>query len=368
MYEIGYKCMSCRWVSRGTEPRYKCAKCGGAIEVVYDYAKMSDAFISQQFRHMPPVHMKYYFALPLKRPARAVTMGEGGTPLIPLSKKLMVKFEGINPTGSFKDRGSSAEISKAVELGRDTVVCASTGNMGASIAAYASAAGIKAVIFTPGFAEPVKLKQMRYYGADVRTAGETYSEALRASVECAKGCGAYLTGDYPYRLEGQKTVAYEIVDQMNFMVPDNIIIPVGNGTLFYATYKAFLEMRRLGIAKRMPRLIAVQAQGCRPIVDAVEIGAESVACAEGASTIADAINCDYPVDGAGVLTAIRKSGGSAVAVGDEEMIVAKKQLALRGIYAEISSAAAYAAYLKMGEGLKGRTVVVATGIGFKDNY
>ncbi|MCX8206075.1 MAG: pyridoxal-phosphate dependent enzyme, partial [Candidatus Micrarchaeota archaeon] len=125
-------------------PLYRCPGCGGSLEVTYDYAKMRASFISAQFRFVCPSHMKYHFALPLKEPHNAITMSEGGTPLICISEGLYAKFEGVNPTGSFKDRGSSVEISKACELGIDHVACASTGNMGASVAAYAARAGVRA--------------------------------------------------------------------------------------------------------------------------------------------------------------------------------------------------------------------------------
>ncbi len=366
MFAIGYRCMDCGSGVKGTEPVFKCRHCGGSLEVIYDYERMHADFIPMQFRYMPPTHMKYHFALPLKKPHNAVTMGEGGTPLINIGDNTYVKYEGVNPTGAFKDRGSSVEISMAVELGKKQVVCASTGNMGASIAAYAARAGIEAVIFTPDFAEPVKLKQMKYYGAKIVKGGKTYSEALRKSVEYAQKTGAYITGDYPYRLEGQKTVAYEIVDQMNLAVPDNIVIPVGNGTLFYATYKAFNEMKCLGIVDRMPRLIAVQASGCAPIVNAFRKNMEKAEPIRKPETIASAINCDDPVDGAGVLKAIRKSKGDAVAVSDGQSIEAKLALAKKGVYAEISSATAYAGYLKLKP--RGTTVIVITGVGFKDKY
>jgi len=366
MFAIGYKCMDCNKEIGGAQPVFRCPRCGGSLEVLYDYEQIKANFIPMQFRYMPPTHMKYYFALPLRKPHNVVTMNEGGTPLVQIGEDLLVKYEGINPTGAFKDRGSSVEISMAREFGKKEVVCASTGNMGASIAAYASKAGMRAVIFTPGFAEPVKLKQMEYYGAKIVKGGRTYSEALERSVEYAKKSGAYITGDYPYRLEGQKTVAYEIVDQMNFDAPDNIVIPVGNGTLFYATYKAFKEMITLGIAHKMPKLIAVQASGCAPIVDAFKRDKSKVTPVKNPRTIASAINCDNPVDGAGVLRALKETKGEAVAVSDQEMRSAKRGLARKGIYAEISSAAAYAGYLKLRP--KGRTVIIITGVGFKDKY
>ncbi|MEM0437950.1 MAG: threonine synthase [Candidatus Micrarchaeia archaeon] len=366
MFETGYKCMECSKAYRTPEILYRCPACGGALEVTYDYAKVKANFISEQFRFMCPKHMKYHFALPLKEPHNAVTMGEGGTPLIKISEGLYAKFEGVNPTGSFKDRGSSVEISKAIELGRTHVACASTGNMGASVAAYAAHGGIKATIFVPPFAEKIKLKQMEYYGAEIRVVRGTYTRVMEECAKYAKKAGAYLTGDYPYRLEGQKTVAYEIADQMGYEVPDNIVIPVGNGTLFYATYKAFKEMGELGIARKIPRLIAVQAGGCASVVDAYVHKRARLLPVKRPKTIAGAINCDLPVEGAGILRALRESNGMAIAVSDREMIRAKRELSQKGIYPEISSAAAYAALPKLK--MAGKTVIVVTGIGFKDKY
>lgn len=366
MFENGYKCMECSKAHRTNEVLYKCPACAGALEITYDYAKMRASFITEQFRFICPSHMKYHFALPLKEPHNAVTMGEGGTPLIRIGNGLYAKFEGVTPTGSFKDRGSSVEISKAIELGKTHVACASTGNMGASVAAYAARGGIKATIFVPPFAEKIKLKQMEYYGAEIRVVRGAYTRVMVECAKYAKKAGAYLTGDYPYRLEGQKTVAYEIADQMGYEVPDNIVIPVGNGTLFYATYKAFKEMRKLGLAKKMPRLIAVQASGCASVVDAYVHKRKHLQAVRHPKTIAGAINCDLPVEGTGILRALRESKGMAVAVSDREMIRAKKELSKKGVYPEISSAAAYAALPKLG--LNGKTVIVITGIGFKDEY
>ncbi len=362
----GYVCLKCGAEYETEDLMYKCPECGGSLEVVYDYDKVRAAFVNQFYRYSPPVHLKYSFLLPMSRPHDSVTLGEGGTPLIPLENNLFVKFEGLNPTGSFKDRGSQVEISMALEMGAEEVVCASTGNMGASISAYAAHAGLKATIFTPKFAEPVKLKQIQKYSARVVKSGKLYSDALAKAVEYANKRDAYLTGDFPFRLEGQKTVAFEIVDQLNGHVPDNIIIPVGNGTLFYATYKAFYEMEVLGIVDKMPRLIGVEAKGCKPLYNAFNRGSYTFKPAKNPKTIAGAINCDNPVDGEGVLRAVYETKGKIAVVSDSEMKVAKNQLAMKGIYAEISSAAAYAVYKK--EKLKGLTIAVLTGMGWKDPY
>ena len=362
----GYVCLDCGSEFETENVMYKCPECGGSLEVVYDYDRVRSLFITKFYRYSPPSHLKYSYLLPMNNPHDALTLGEGGTPLIPVDSGLMVKFEGMNPTGSFKDRGSQVELSMARELGAKEVVCASTGNMGASVSAYAAHAGIKAKIFTPKFAEPIKLKQIKMYGAEVISGGKTYSYALKRAYDYANKSGAYLTGDFPFRLEGQKTVAFEIVDQLNGSIPDNIIIPVGNGTLFYATYKAFKEMSLLGLVDHMPKLYGVEANGCKPLVNAFKRGSLEFNPVKSPSTIAGAINCDAPVDGAGVLRAVYESKGKLLAVSDNDMLTAKKELAEKGLYVEISSASAYAAYKKLK--IKGQTILIATGMGWKDPY
>jgi threonine synthase len=296
-----------------------------------------------------------------------VTLHEGGTPLLrdPDGRDLFFKYEGVNPTGSFKDRGTAIEISRAKELGVQNVACATTGNMGASVSAYCAVAKMNAHIFTTKFAEPAKIRQIKAYGASVTVVPGTYDDALAESKKTRDEKGYYLMGDYPLRGEGQKSVAFEIADQLNWGVPDNVIVPIGNGTLAWATYKAFRELETVGLTNKMPRIIGVQARGCNPVYNSFIHNLDYIVPLKKTNTIASAINCNNPVDGLETLTAIRESNGLCIQLSDEEILRAKAEMGKLGIYAEVSGAASYGAYKKLKLG--GKTVCVVTGHGLKDS-
>ncbi|MBI4017479.1 MAG: threonine synthase [Candidatus Aenigmarchaeota archaeon] len=321
---------------------------------------------SLAFAHTRPHHWKYWMFYPVRR-ERAITMEEGGTPLLQSKAyaNVLFKYEGANATGSFKDRGSTVEITHAKELGAHSVVCASTGNMGASVAAYASRARINVEVWLPTRTSGVKINQIKAYGAEVKRYGRTYNETLEKTFELARE-GAYLAGDYAYRLEGQKSVAFEIADQLHWHVPDHIVVPVGMGTLAFATYKAFAELRALGVTRHVPKLVVVQAAGCAPLVKAFESGADVIEQVKRPKTVASAIDRDMPNYGHEVLHALKKTGGRAVAVTDAQILKAQKALGKEGIYAEPGAAASYAGALKMK--LDGSVVCVITGSGLKDPF
>ncbi|MDO8627623.1 MAG: pyridoxal-phosphate dependent enzyme, partial [Candidatus Diapherotrites archaeon] len=179
MYSTHYVCFKCG-TKYEKDVLYECKKCHYSLDIVYDYAKIKKEFDERYFFQTPVKHLKYYAFYPIKDPKKIVSMQEGGTPLLQSKqeKNFFFKLEGCNPTGVFKDRGSSIEITKALEFGAKKVVCASTGNMGASISAYARRAGIQAEIFVPKFAEKVKLKQMKFYGAEIKVINGTYTKVL----------------------------------------------------------------------------------------------------------------------------------------------------------------------------------------------
>ena len=334
--------------------------------LVYKNRAQRKAVRSKTFALARPYHWKYWMFYPVRR-ERTVTLEEGGTPLLQSTKhtNLLFKYEGENPTGSFKDRGSTLEITHARELGAHKVVCASTGNMGASVAAYAARARIGAEIFLTKGASAVKTAQIRAYGAFVVRYGKTYTETLEKTFELARQ-GAYLTGDYAYRLEGQKSVAFEIADSMKWRVPAYVFVPVGMGTLAFATYKAFAEMKEVGLTYRMPKIVVVQAAGCAPLVKAWESGAHVIEPAKKPKTIASAIDCDLPNYGHEVLHALKKTGGFAVSVTDKQIVSAQHSLGKEGIFAEPGAAASYAGFLKVKPGES--AVCVVTGSGLKDPF
>ena len=258
-----------------------------------------------------PTHWKYWAFMPVKDLSRIITMGEGGTPLLENKRlgengRLLIKYEAANPTGSFKDRGSSLEITKALEFRKHRVVLASTGNMGASVAAYAAYAGLGCRVFIPDIAGKEKITQIKAYGAETVAVEGDYSVAIRQAEEYViSNSDSFLTGDYPWRSEGTKTVGFEIADQLYWHVPDYIVVPVGNGTLIWSIYEAFRELALVGITDRVPRIIGVQVEACAPVVHAWENKLDEIIPVRDPKTIATAIACGDPIDGLAALRAIR---------------------------------------------------------------
>jgi threonine synthase len=332
--------------------------------------------VRESFLREPVWHWKYWMFYPLINISKKITLMEGGTPLLKSryfsdkNKEVWFKFEGMNPTGSFKDRGTTVEVSKAVELEMKEVCCASTGNMGASVAAYCARAGIKCKIFLPEriAVSNLKIKQIKTYGAEIiRIKGE-YSHAAKECESYAKKSGSYLMGDYSYRGEGQKSVGFEIADQMNWKVPDYIICPMGNGTLIYATWDSFNDLKKIKIIDKLPKMIGIQAEGCFPIVDAFKKGKKTVKPVDNPNTIATAIECGDPLDGQKALKALRDSKGLAEKVSDKEMLKTIKLLGCKdGLYVEPSGAASLTGLLKLNK-IKGTIVCILTGHGLKDPF
>lgn len=290
-----------------------------------------------------------------------ITMGEGHTPLL---KKLgmYIKCEYINPTGSFKDRGSTIEISHALELGKDEVVVASTGNMAASVAAYAAFAGLKCKVFIPDTIHNNKLKQILAYGATLNQISGDYTVAMRYVEEYSKQHkNTFLAGDYVYRFEGTKEIGREIFNEID--VPDYIIVPIGNGTIYCAIFKAFKDLKKQGRIKTLPKMIGVQAEGCSPIYKAWK-DETLISPVNNPQTIATALICGAPIYGDLVLETANESGGELISVSDEEMKSAQEVLGKNGIYTEVSGAVFYAGFLK--GNYKGSVVGIATGHGLKE--
>jgi len=377
-----FRCFGCGATYLPTDveslPVMRCGKCGGALDAEYDYDSIRKEILSDNFRRDTPTHWKYWPFLPVSDLSSVVTLGEGATPLLTQpaltgsigAAHLYIKYEAQNPTGSFKDRGSSLEITKALEFGKRKVVVASTGNMGASIAAYAAFSGMVCVVFVPNITADTKIRQMRAHGADVRLVDGDYALAIKEAEDYVRQhSDSFLTGDYPWRCEGTKTVGFEILDQMYWKVPDWVIAPIGNGTLLWSLYEAFREMVCVGITDHIPRMAGVQMENCDPVVSAWESNAQTIEPIRNPETVATAIACGEPIDGLGALQALRESDGIGVRVSDEEALAARDVLARRGILVEPSGAVAYAGALKIRDMLAGQTVVcIATGHGLKDMY
>jgi threonine synthase len=310
-----------------------------------------------------------------------VTLGEGWTPLIRARRlgaklgadNLWVKDEGLNPTGSFKARGLACAISMCVELGVSKVAIPSAGNAAGALAAYAAAAGIEAHIFLPRDVPEANYLESKAYGAQVTLVDGLISDCARMVAERAQSEGWYdlSTLKEPYRIEGKKTMGYEVAEQMDWELPDAIFYPTGGGVGLIGMWKAFQEMERMGwIGSRRPKMIAVQAEGCQPVVRAFEEDEPRSRFWEDARTLASGLRVPKPIGDFLILEALRKSGGAAIAVSDTEMLDAGVLLASEeGIYAAPEGAACVAALGKLLESglLKAsdRIVLYNTGTGLK---
>lgn len=349
----------------------RCRVCGGSLDILLDYDEIKK-FIIEDFLREPAWHWKYWMFYPILDLSKKISFKEGGTILMKskffssLLGDLWFKYEGTNPTGSFKDRGSTVEMTKAVELGVKSVCCASTGNMGASVAAYSAKAGINCKIFLPRHVVSQKIKQISIYGAGIVKINGTYADAVKKCCEYSQKTKTYLVGDYVYRGEGEKSIGFEIADQLNWQVPDWIVCPMGNGTMIYSVWDAFNDMKKVGLTKKLPKMVGIQAAGCSPIVNAWKNNSDIVPV-KNPKTVASAIECGDPLDGIKALEALRKSKGLAEIVTDKEMLRKKKELGVReGIFAETAGAASLAGALKLRNRLNGRIVCVITGNGLKE--
>ncbi len=374
------KCIGCGEEYDAEQIIYFCPKCGDLLKVEYLYDKAPEN-LQRTWMNRPISVWRYRELLPIKEESKIVSLGEGGTNLHSCSriaenfglKKIYVKNEGENPTGSFKDRGITVGITKAMELGAKVVACASTGNTSASLAAYAAKAGLKCIILIPsGKVAFGKLSQAMVHGAEVIQIKGNFDDALRVVKElCTKNPVYLLNSINPYRLEGQKTIAYEIVDQLSSRVPDKIIVPVGNAGNISAIWKGFKELYTLNLIDKLPQMIGIQAEGAAPLANALKSGREVVEPLANPETVATAIRIGSPANWKKAVRAIKESGGLAETVSDEEILEAQSLLAkLEGLFIEPASAASIAGLRKLaseGKITKDDLVVcIATGHGLKD--
>ncbi|MBC7318035.1 threonine synthase [Candidatus Bipolaricaulota bacterium] len=287
-----------------------------------------------------------------------LTLGEGRTPLIPaprlaelLGVEILLKLEGLNPTGSFKDRGAAVMVAVLRKKGAKKLCDDSSGNAGASLSAYAARAGIPARIFVPAYASGPKLRQIEAYGAElVRVPGPRPAATAALLGELEKNPDlVYASHNHsPYFLAGLRTLAYEIAEDLRFQEVDHVVVPVGGGALYLGLFYGFSELLRLGWVKKMPRIHAVQAAACAPIVRAHLAGEEEVEEVELGETVAEGVRIPKPARGAEILWALRSCGGEALAVTEEEIMEAQRELARKeGVYVEPTSALSLAGLLRL---------------------
>ncbi len=371
-------CIECGQVYEAEPSSFACRRCGNLLELslVRGGPRLHELTSGSNYLEV----WRYSAAIPFKRTSSRVSLGEGGTPLVRSTRlgeelglaNLYLKNEGQNPTGSFKDRGMTVAVSRAKHLGARVLVCASTGNTSASLAAYASHAGMTAAVVLPsGNVAAGKLTQAVFFGAKILKVQGTFDRALKLLLQVvSSNKGLYLVNSVnPYRVEGQKTVAFEIFEQLGGRVPHWVVLPVGNAGNISAVWKGFNEMRAWGITRQVPRMIGVQAKGAAPIAEAFERGSDRVTPLSSPETIASAIKIGSPVSWMKAFKAIEESKGSALAVTDREIIQARKAIASKeGIFVEAASAAAVAAlkHLKGEVGSDQTIVCIATGSGLKE--
>jgi len=375
------RCIECARVHDMTRPAYVCSSCGNLLEITMDRAAALERISKINMKARPISVWRYRELIPVGNSSRILSLGEGGTPLVDCRnlagrlgmKSLRVKFDGMNPTGSFKDRGMTVGITKAKELGMKTVSCASTGNTSASLAAYAGLAGLKCVVLIPqGKVALGKLAQAMMHGATVVTIKGNFDQALDMVMKSSGRLDMYVLNSVnPFRIEGQKTASFEICDQMGGRSPDVLYIPVGNGGNSAAYWKGFAEYESLGLTKGLPVLRGIQAEGAAPIARMFETGASELSPVMKPDTVATAIRIGNPANWKKTVKAVKESKGSVSTVSDKEILGAQKDLArLEGIFAEPAGAAALAGLvkdLKAGAIDRNSNVVcVSTGHGLKD--
>ncbi|MBX5328423.1 MAG: threonine synthase [Candidatus Bathyarchaeota archaeon] len=368
--------MSLRCVQCGSKfPLYpskiKCDKCEGPLEYDGGLSRNSKVKFSGQLR--------FWRYKPLLPPVRhMVSLGEGGTPLHKAErlaksiglKELYLKDETRNPTNSYRDRAAALLISNAIDLHHTAVVCASNGNMGASLSAYSAKAGLTCHVIVPKLVDVGKLAQMLAYDAVIEEFGELLDDSIRKAQALAKETGWYqATAELnPLSIEAQKTISYEISEQLG--VPDWLIVSIGSGGTIYSLWKGFKELKQLGIIKSLPKMVGVQPEGCASIVKTLTEKRAKVEKARNPSTRALAILVAEPLQGELAIKALRESNGLALTVSDAEIFAAELQIAkLEGIFAEPASSTTIAALKKLvEEGKISKTdnvVSLITGSGLK---
>jgi threonine synthase len=362
------RCPACGRAAPANPHDWRCSRCASALELAE-----RGGFDRSQIDPSRPGMWRYRRAIPIDA-ANPVTLNEPMTPLVPMNvagTPLLGKLDGLLPTGSFKDRGMSVLVTFLTQQGVEQVIEDSSGNAAASIAGYAARAGISCTVYAPATASPGKLVQATAYGADVRTVTGTRDDVARAAETAAEKPGAsYATHNWhPLFIEGVKTWAFEVWEQLGFEAPDAIIAPAGSGSAILGAWLAFSELLTAGAIARMPRIFAAQAAACAPLVVALESGADETTPFSRTPSIAEGIMIANPVRSGALLHALRASDGGAVAISEPEIRSALLEAARQGIYVEPTSATAFATAGKLLERgditQTNRIVLLMTGNGLK---
>ncbi|MGD9761970.1 MAG: threonine synthase [Candidatus Izemoplasmatales bacterium] len=381
-YTVGYRCTICNEFYETKKEMLVCPSCGdsGILDIEYDYDKIKKVFSEEKLKKNFDFSIwRYLPLLPVNEEFTKNTLRVGWTPLLRSnnvmkkygSKALYFKDDGQNPTQSLKDRASVIACVKALELGQTTIACSSTGNAASSLAGNAARLGIKTVIFVPKRAPLGKLSQLLVFGATVIKVNGDYKKTYNLSKKAIEHFNWYNRNAAinPNLIEGKKTVALEIAEQLEFNPTDWVVVSVGDGCTIGGVYKGFYDLLRLGMIKKIPKILGVQSEGCSPFYDAFKKGGELEETEE--NTIADSIAVGIPRNPVKGLDAVKKSLGEYIAVSDEEIMQGMKELGKKeGIFAEPAAAASFAGYKKaiINKLIKqNETVtVIITGNGLKD--
>ena len=342
-------CSACQRTHDLASLLWRCS-CGGLL----DLAEFEVSFPLERIQARPPTLWRYLEALPFAPDStawQAVTMGEGYTPLIPLAPDtpgVLLKADYLMPTLSFKDRGAAVLVALARELEAPRMIADSSGNAGTAIAAYAARAGIACDVYVPDSASPKKLRQIAAHGATVHAIPGSREATAAAAIAAVEREQVFYASHvyHPYFFQGTKTYAYELWEQLGGSAPDVLALPVGNGTLVLGAYYGFRDLLRAGLIERLPRFLAVQAEGCAPLAQAFARGEEVAAPVINTGTTAEGIAIAAPARSRQILAAIRETQGYIITVSDAAIETARDHLARRGFYVEPTAAAPYAGLLE----------------------
>lgn len=377
---VQIKSLQCRECKKEYAPifKYICDECFGPLDVNYDFPSVNkDTFANREH-----TYWRYFELLPIAEKSNIVSIGAGMTPLIKAEKlgkalglnKLYIKNDSVNPTFSFKDRPAGIAVSKAKEFGLSSVGCASTGNLAAATAAHAAKGGFACYVFAPSDIEHAKIAQALAYGANFITVDGTYDDANRiaAQIGDSKGIGIVNINMRSYYVEGSKTLAFEVAEQLGWQVPDHLVVPVGSGAMLNAICKGFEELESLSLLGKVSgmHMIAAQPHGCAPIVDAFKKNSTDVIPVENPDTIAKSLAIGDPGDGRYVLKRLKQYNGYAEESTNKEILDAIILLAkTEGIFTEPAGGVAVAVLKKMVEERKidknDSTICYVTGNGLK---
>ena len=385
MFVTELRCVICGRSYAPGEVDYTCPDCGpmGTLDVLYDVDAINSVISPAMISDMAePTLWRYRALMPLAADADVPPLAVGWTPLYDAPRlaakvglgQVWVKDDGRNPTGSLKDRASALIVARAMADHIEVVTTASTGNAAAALAGLSASVGLPAVIFVPAAAPEAKIAQLLTYGAQVMLVQGNYDAAFDLAVQASERYGWYNrnTGMNPYTLEGKKTVAYEIAEQLGWRAPDVVVVSVGDGNIISGVYKGFRDLVDLGWIDHMPRLIGVQASGSAAMYEAWKRD-ENPAAMEpiNAQTVADSISADLPRDAVKAMRAVRDTNGAYVSVDDQAILDGIPALArLSGVFAEPAGAAVYAGVQQaLEEGHiapADEVVLLVTGNGLKD--